>query len=128
MRFTTALGIVTAPIVLLIGNLWFDDWQDDRFREANQGNFAAFCGVGRLADAVREFRAVHGELPAQLDAIATSPGCVAIGYVRCQSLIDPWGHAYRYELIEGADGFRVFTLGRDNEVGGELANEDQSAP
>src|SRR5262245_22750730 len=128
MRYITALGIAAAPVVLLIGNFVIDDWQDDRYAEANRGNFAAFCDVGRLADAVQAFRTRNGELPTDLEAIATSPGWIEIGYVACQSLLDPWGRPYRYELIDSAEGFRVFTLGRDNAIGGELADEDQSAP
>lgn len=41
-----------------------------------------------------------------------------------QAPMDPWGRPYRYESRSGGAGFRVFTLGADDAVGGEGESAD----
>ena len=46
---------------------------------------------------------------------------------KATGLLDPWGRTYGYR-IDGATGqFNVFTLGRDNAVGGKGEDEDISS-
>ena len=68
-----------------------------------------------LRDLIHQFRDQTGNLP------STDEWKRSVETVDSR-LVDPWGHPYVYERVDG--GFRIGSLGRDRAVGGEGENAD----
>ncbi|MGH7822144.1 MAG: type II secretion system protein GspG, partial [Candidatus Binatia bacterium] len=73
--------------------------------------------IGRLRELVEEHRASRGGYP---DA-ETWAASAALADLR---FYDPWGRIYLYERPEGADSYRIGTLGRDGSRGGSGEDAD----
>jgi len=90
----------------------------------------ALCDLAEVAAAVRAYAADHGgALPESLDPlIRPQPGGKHYLPSGTPAIHDPWGRRYEY-LLEGPEGFRILTLGRDGAPGGsgDDADLDQSA-
>jgi general secretion pathway protein G len=65
------------------------------------------------------YREQHGSYPSPIDGLGA-----LIPEVFREEQIDPWGHRYRYELVNGAP--RISTLGRDGRPGGAGDDADLS--
>ena len=79
--------------------------------------------IARLAAAVAAYQEQRGALPGSLDELREPDGRQWLGTEPFDALfVDSWGRTFRLEPL-GA-GFRIFTLGRDDAVGGEGLDRD----
>ncbi len=87
--------------------------------------------VSALSTALELYALDNGGFPSQqsgLNALVTAPSASATRWrgpyiKRASGLVDPWGRPYVYRFPGRANQPDVYTLGRDNSVGG--ADEDQ---
>jgi general secretion pathway protein G len=87
--------------------------------------------VSALSTALELYALDNGGFPNQqtgLNALVTAPSAAATRWrgpyiKRASGLVDPWGRPYGYRFPGRANQPDVYTLGRDNTVGG--ADEDQ---
>ncbi|ENE4240328.1 type II secretion system major pseudopilin GspG [Salmonella enterica] len=92
----------------------------------------AIADIVALENAIALYQMDNGSIPTKeegLSALVRKPnslqssGTWTQGYIR-RLPDDPWHHPYRYS-VPGRDGnFDIFTLGADNQPGGEGVNQD----
>ncbi|EGR10457.1 general secretion pathway protein G [Vibrio cholerae HE48] len=82
-----------------------------------------------LTSALNTYRLDMGEYPSTeqgLRALMENPGDSSIWngpYLAKEMPLDPWNRPYHYELKPNYE-FALYTLGRDNKVGGEGEDQD----
>ena len=86
--------------------------------------------VSAIVSALELYALDNGEYPPQaaglqalVKAPAGAPRWNGPYLKKVEGLVDPWGRPYGYRMLDTAGQVQVFSLGRDNAVGG--AGEDQ---
>ncbi len=90
-------------------------------RDLDSASLVAEAWIGRIAQEVDDYAALHGgEFPSSLAPLLRPY------YLDCDSVpLDPWGRPYAYRPPEpGSTAFHVFTLGADGRAGGEAEDKD----
>lgn len=96
----------------------------DKLKGAQRGK--ARTDIMAIANALEEYAILNaGRYPDSLEVLIT-PDANGHTYLKQRQLPrDPWGHEYLYEPPYGGEQRpRVYTLGRDNAVGGEGEDAD----
>jgi general secretion pathway protein G len=78
---------------------------------------AAESQVQLLTSMVTEYYVVHGEAPESLSQLVPD-------FAKPSQLNDPWGQKYYYKYPGEYQDFDIYTLGADNQPGGEGKNRD----
>lgn len=73
----------------------------------------------RIQTAVRQYRALKGSLPEDVDAL------VAEGLITREAAIDPWGHPW---VIVSGEDVQVISYGADGKPGGTGPDRDRTSP
>ena len=127
---TFIVAIVITFVVLLacvLGAMWTFRTLELESRDRAQLERARYEDgrkLERLAQVVEAFRAKRGALPESIDTLRAPDALEFFGSEPFDALfLDAWGQTFRIEST--ATGFRVFTLGRDDQVGGEGVDADQ---
>ena len=89
-------------------------------RKAREGR--AVSDLERMKHALTEYQLDRGALPSNID-MAGFAAWLPEGF----STNDPWGHAYVY-VKDGAEAFRVFSLGPDGASGSAQTDADNIEP
>lgn len=93
---------------------------------AFQGKVKADITV--ISNSLSEYAVVNGtRYPESLEELVT-PDENGFTFLNAKSIpLDPWGNEYQYDApIPGQPEPRVYTLGKDGQIGGEGENEDVS--
>jgi general secretion pathway protein G len=89
--------------------------------------------INNLAAALDLYRLDVGRYPTNeegLSSLFKAPQGVSNWFgpyvKRAEMLNDPWGHPYKYKIPGESKDYELYTLGADNQVGGEGENKDVS--
>lgn len=105
-------------------------WVDEARRTVAKNQIASF------SSAVQQFYLDNGFYPSTeqgLGALVSPPTVGRLpanyrpgGYID-KIPLDPWGNPYVYDLLDGAQAFRIWTYGADGQPGGEGNDRDISS-
>lgn len=117
--------VIIGLLAAIVGPRLFSRLDDAKRRTAH-------VQLTNLETAVDLFRLDVGRLPSQqegLDALVHPPSDANGAWLgpylsRDQLPVDPWGHAYVYELAQDGAHFRVVSYGSDGHTGGEGNSAD----
>ncbi|MCC6407760.1 MAG: type II secretion system protein GspG [Planctomycetes bacterium] len=120
-----AITLVLLVVSVVSATLLFREFELDAREQSaiEQAQYEDEKKIARLLKAVEAYRTKRGELPASIDALRGADANEWFGIEAYDGLfVDSWGRTFRLEPT-GA-GFRVFSLGRDDAVGGEGLDRD----
>jgi hypothetical protein len=94
-------------------------WWDEQASPTSQ-----YIQINALDSEIRNYAAKHGEFPNSLEELAEDlPKDNDVrGRIEFGSIIDIWNHPIQYE--KAADGYHLYSLGRDGKPGGEGVDAD----
>ncbi|HLT29831.1 MAG TPA: type II secretion system protein GspG [Myxococcaceae bacterium] len=124
--FRRTLGIkIGLTLFLLLGALialWAVMMKADNLSQTDMPRARAGADIVNLERMVRQYARVTGDIPDQ------GIGLQALVEARMITELptDPWGTAYRYEIIEGRG--RIISYGADGQPGGEGEARDVYHP
>ncbi len=80
----------------------------------------------RLDRAIEEYILDIKTFPTKLAELYESEHLHWMGpYTKRKDLTDPWGKLYYYQYFPNRKGYQLYTLGKDNKVGGNDSSRDQ---
>lgn len=91
--------------------------------EGNEYSEKLYKDIMTLNSAVKFFKLAHGNYPESLqDLTEEIAGKIIIGDLP----LDPWGNNYKFKAPSSSNenGFDIYSLGKDNKVGGLDENAD----
>lgn len=83
--------------------------------------------INLLDEALQLYRLDVGRYPSKLECLTENfdqEGCWDGPYIKPRIPLDPWGNKYYYIYLENEWTYYLFTLGADNQEGGEGENAD----
>lgn len=86
----------------------------------------AVTSMRKLGQAIEEHKIDTGQYPQKLEDLSVDPlNQDWLGpYIKDKDIKDPWGHAYRYVVLEQTGQILIYHLGANGLVGGTSAYRD----
>lgn len=85
--------------------------------------------ITEIEKAIEMFSYDYGRFPESLEELVTRPADVAeekwnVPTLKAKDLLDPWGRSFSYRQPGEHGPYDLYTLGADNQAGGEKENAD----